>query len=131
MLGALEFKHMTQRPMESVRDYIIRLERAFREAYGREPLSRETGDALLYAQLQDCLRYELLSAPAVSGALNYEQLCVAAKGEERRLAALKKQQDMENTKSSNASPKDRAKPARTDNQQVSSACAGITRQQKM
>ena len=55
--------------------FITRLEK---EAYGREPL------ALLYAQLQDSLRYELVQVPA------YEQLCIAAKGEERRLMALKK-----------------------------------------
>ncbi len=46
MLGALEFKHMSQMPREGVGEFITRLEKAFRDAYGREPLSKETGDAL-------------------------------------------------------------------------------------
>ncbi len=96
MLGALEFKHMSQMPREGVGEFITRLEKA---AYGREPLSKETRDALLYAQLQDSLRYELVQAPAVSGALAYEQLCIAAKGEERRLMALKKRQELESGRS--------------------------------
>ena len=99
MLGALEFKHMSQMPREGVGEFITRLEKAFREAYGREPLSKETRDALLYAQLQDSLRYELVQAPAVSAALAYEQLCIAAKGEERRLMALKKRQELESGRS--------------------------------
>ena len=94
MLGALEFKHMSQHPKEGVCEFVTRLEKAFREAYGREPLSKETRDALLFAQLQDGLRYELVQAPAVSGALSYEQLCIAAKGEERRLVALRKRQEL-------------------------------------
>ena len=94
MLGALEFKHMSQHPKEGVCEFITRLEKAFREAYGREPLSKETIDALLFAQLQDGLRYGLVQAPAVSGALCYEKLCIAAKGEERRLVALRKRQEL-------------------------------------
>ena len=34
MLGALEFKHMSQQMKEEVCEYITRLEKAFREAYG-------------------------------------------------------------------------------------------------
>ena len=60
MLGALEFKHRAQQPKEGVCDFITRMEKAFREAYGREPMSKETRDALLFAQLQDGLRYELV-----------------------------------------------------------------------
>ena len=44
----------------------------------------------MYAQLQEGLRYELLQAPAVSGAESYTQLRIAAKSEERRLAVLQK-----------------------------------------
>ena len=50
----------------------------------------ETRDALLYAQLQEGLRYDLMKAQAVSGALNYQALCVAAKSEGRRLDELQK-----------------------------------------
>ena len=46
---------------------------------------------LLYGKLQDGLRIDLVSkAPAISGAQNYQELCIAAKNEERRLAELKK-----------------------------------------
>lgn len=38
-LAALEFKHMTQRSRESVGDFITRLEKTYRLAYGREALS--------------------------------------------------------------------------------------------
>ena len=47
---------------------------------------------LLYAQLQEGLLYSLMESPAVSGAQNYKELCLAAKREERRLAKLKKKQ---------------------------------------
>ena len=59
-------------------------------AYGWEQISNETRGALLFAQLQEGLHYELLRAPAVSGAESNTQLCVAAKSEERRLAMLQK-----------------------------------------
>ena len=36
-------------------------------------------DALLYVQLQEGLRYELMKAPGVSGALDYQALCVAVR----------------------------------------------------
>ena len=54
-------------------------------------MSTETRDVLLYGKLQDGLRIDLVSkAPAISGAQNYQELCIAAKNEERRLAELKK-----------------------------------------
>ena len=62
----------------------------FRRAYGHDTMLSETRDALLYAQLQEGLKYDLMKALAVSGALNYQALCVAAKSEERRLAELQK-----------------------------------------
>ena len=52
-------------------------------------MSSETKEAILYGQLQEGLRLELLRGPAVLGALGYKELCVAAKGEERRLLELK------------------------------------------
>ena len=54
-------------------------------------MSSETRDTLLYGQLQEWLRYELMRAPAVSGATEYNGLCVAAKNE-KRLSDLKKRQ---------------------------------------
>ncbi len=52
MLGVLEFKHMSQRTKEEVCEFITRLEKAFREAYGRESMSKETRDALLFNLLK-------------------------------------------------------------------------------
>ena len=55
-------------------------------------MSAETRDTLLHGQLQEGLRYELMRSPAVSGAQNYKELCLAAKNEEKRLSELKKRQ---------------------------------------
>ena len=91
-LTAQDFKHVTQGSQESVADYILRLEKTFRRAYGSDPLGEETRNALLYAQLQEGLKYALMKAPAVSGAREYKELWVIAKNEERRLAELSKRQ---------------------------------------
>ena len=71
---------------------MLRLEKTFRRAYGRDLMAEETRRALLYAQLQEGLKYVLMKAPAVSGAQEYKELCVAAKNEERRLSELSKRQ---------------------------------------
>ena len=55
-------------------------------------MSQETRNALLHGQLQDGLRYEIMKAPAVSGAQNYPELCLASRNEEKRLLELKKRQ---------------------------------------
>lgn len=54
----------------------------------------EAREVFLYARTQEGLHYELMQAPVVLGAQSYSQLCVAAKGEERRLAALRKRQQL-------------------------------------
>ena len=48
----------------------------------------ESKEALLYGQLQEGLLYKLIESPAVSGALDYKTLCVAARNEERGLVEL-------------------------------------------
>ena len=73
-------------------DFVRRLERMFRIAYGCDPMSNETRDALLYCQLQEGLCYEIVRGPAVLGATKYQELCIAAKNEEKRLADLQRQQ---------------------------------------
>lgn len=73
-------------------DFIHRLEKLFRRAYGREVLTTETRDALLYGQLQEGLRLEIMQAPAVSGAQSYAELCVAAKNEQHRQEEMHKRQ---------------------------------------
>ena len=88
-LAALDFCHTSQKIGESVSDFIGRLESVFQTGFGREQLSNETREMLLYGQLQEGLLYSLMESPTVSGAQNKE-LCLAAKREERRLAELKK-----------------------------------------
>jgi hypothetical protein len=44
--------------------------------------------------MYDGLRYNLMKGPAVSGAQNCRELCVAAKGEEHRLAALQQRHQL-------------------------------------
>ena len=56
VLAAQDFRHATQKDEESVSDFVRHLERTFKTAYGREPMSGETKDMLLYAQLQEGLR---------------------------------------------------------------------------
>ena len=47
---------------------------------------------MLYGQLHEGLRYEVMKAPGVSGVDSYSALCIAAKSEERRLQELRKRQ---------------------------------------
>ena len=89
-MAAQDFRHATQDENEKVSDFIRHLEKTFCRAYGHDTMLSETRDALLYAQLQEGLRYDLMKAPAVSGALNFQALGVAAKSKERRLDKLQK-----------------------------------------
>ena len=90
-LAAMDFHHIAQRENESVSDFIMRLEHTFQLAFGHDHMSFETSDVLLYGMLQDGLRIDLVSkVPAISGAQNYQELCIASKNEERRLAELKR-----------------------------------------
>ena len=90
IMAAQDFRHASQDENEKVEDFIRRLERLFKVAYGRDSLSSETRNAFLYGQPQEGFRYHLMEAPAVSGAPDYQALCLAAKTEEKRLAELKK-----------------------------------------
>ena len=102
-LAAQDFRHASQDESEKVSDFVRRLEKIFRRAYGNDSMLAETRDALLYAQLQEGLKYELMKAPAVSGALDYHTLCVAAKSEERRLAELQKRRQYQSPVTKKAS----------------------------
>ena len=87
-------------------------------------MSTETKETILYGQLQEGLRMELLLGTAVSGALGYRELCVAAKNEERRVLELKKRQSYlrqhatATVKKSSSTPSSKSlenvKPARND-----------------
>lgn len=73
-------------------------------------ISLETRNTLLYSQLQEGLRHKIMEAPAVSGAVDYTSLCVAAKSEEKRLPELKKrQQYRKSNNSSNVIKSERTK----------------------
>ena len=90
-LAAQDFWHATQASGETVSSYILHLEKIFRQAYGQDKMRVETRSVLLYSQLQDGLRYALMKAPSVSGAWDYQELCIAARNEEHRLNDLAKQ----------------------------------------
>ena len=100
-MAAQDFRHSAQLENESVADFIRRLEKTFQIAYGRDKLKTETRDTLLYGQLMEGLKYELVRGPSVSGAQTYKELCTAAKSEERRLVALKKRQQYDKLGRSN------------------------------
>ena len=91
-LATLDFRHAVWKDSEAVADYVRRLERTFQIGFGRDRMSTETRNVLLYGQLQSGLTLELSKAPAVSGAYNYDELCIAAKNDEKRLAELEKRQ---------------------------------------
>ena len=68
-LATLDFRHITQKESKSVSDFIGRIEQTSRLAFGRDFISAETTDILLYGKLQDGLKIDLVSkAPAISGA---------------------------------------------------------------
>ena len=62
-LAAQDFRHLTQGEKEPVADFIRRLERVFRVAYGHDHMSAETRATLLHGQLQEGLRQEVMRAP--------------------------------------------------------------------
>ena len=97
ILAAQDFRHISQGDHKSVADFIRRLEHTFKIAYGQDSMSQETRNTLLHGQLQDGLRYEIMKAPAVSGAQNYPELCLASQNEEKRLLELKKRQQYRQT----------------------------------
>ena len=93
VLAAQDFRHIRhirQKEKESVADFIYRMEKEFHIAYKNDTLSRDTREAFLYGQLQDGLHPELMYNPSVSGALTYQELCMAARNEEKRQAELQK-----------------------------------------
>ena len=91
-LAGQDFRHISQGEEEKVADFIRRLERTFKVAYGRDQMADEARSTLLHGQLQDGLKYEIMRSLAISGALTYKEVCLAARNEEKRLAELKKRQ---------------------------------------
>ena len=90
ILAAQDFHHTSQKSDENVADFIHRLEHTFQIAYGRDKMSTETRETLLFGQLQDGLRHNIMQVPAVSEAHNYQELCLATCIEEKRQLELVK-----------------------------------------
>lgn len=90
VLAAQDFRHTVQKEGENVADFVRRLERAFRIAYGGDSIEKGVREAFLYGQLQEGLRQDVMRSPAVSGAMAYQELTMAAKNEEQRLKELRK-----------------------------------------
>ena len=55
-------------------------------------MSDKTRNTLLYGQLNEGLKYSLIKSRAVSGASEYQQLCIAASNEERCQSELLRRQ---------------------------------------
>jgi hypothetical protein len=72
-LAAQELQRVSQVQDESIADYIRRLKKMFRMAYGGDKISAETRDALLFSQMQEGLKYELMVSLAVLGATEYSR----------------------------------------------------------
>ena len=74
-MAAQDFHHSAQLEGESVADFIQRLKKTYQIAYiyGQDWLKPETGDTLLYGQLQEGLKYERVRGPAVLGAQIYNE----------------------------------------------------------
>lgn len=96
-IAAQKFRHCSQSSGESVADFIRRPEKTFRVAYGRETITTETRNALLYGQLREGLLYRLMETPAVSGATDYSSLCLAARNKERRQVELSKRKQYQSS----------------------------------
>ena len=71
---------------------------------------QDTRHLLLYGQLREGLKEQLVRSPAVAGAKDYLQLCLVAKGEEKHLVELKCRQQYQQLPS---------QPARQHDQQPS------------
>ena len=78
------FTPSSQLSSESLSNFITRL--VFQRGFGREHLSIETREMLLYGQLQEGLLYTL----SVSDAQNYRELCLATKGKSKDWLGLRR-----------------------------------------
>jgi len=90
VLATQDFRHIQQKEKESVADFIHHMEREFHITYKNDKLSQDTREAFLHGQLQDGLHPGLMQNPSVSGALTYQELCMAARNEEKWQAKLQK-----------------------------------------
>lgn len=101
---AQDFWHCAQKKKEGVSDFICRLEKTFCLVYGHEAISLETRNTLLYGQLREGLALCYMESPSVSGATDYNCLCVAAHNEERWQAELQKRRSYQTPPSNHQIP---------------------------
>lgn len=121
ILAAQDFRHSMQKDDESVADFVRRMERFFQTAYGRDNLSVETRETILYSQLQEGLKYSIVKSPSVSGCQSYKELCMAAKNEEKRMAGLlRRQQYQRGGGSRESSSKQKVQSDKSDKSQLTS-----------
>jgi len=64
-LIAQHFRRIRQGDQESMAELILRMERTFRVAYGKESMSQEVRSAFLHVQLQDALKNKIQSYAAL------------------------------------------------------------------
>ena len=88
-------------------------------------MSQETRDTLILGQCQDGLRYDLMKAPAVSGARSYKELCMAAKNKEKRLVELRKRQQCQKTVSPSLRPVKNYTDHTTSNKPIQDTRPGV------
>lgn len=105
VLAAQDLRHAFQGENESVSDYILRVERCYQRAYGRDNLSVETREAILFGQLQDGMKFTLMQSPAVSGSQSYKDLCMTSRNEEKRLAELRRRQQYQKSHENHPPPR--------------------------
>ncbi len=124
VIAATDFRHASQAEGESVADYIRRIERLFQLAYGGDSLTCETRDTMLHGQLHGGLRYDVVKSPAVSGAQSYQELCLAARQEEKRVAELRRRQLYTSSTRSTSSTKTQGgfQQSSTQKQPISRRC---------
>jgi len=58
-------------------------------AYGKDTMATETCEVLLYGQMQEGLRYEIIKSSSVSGAQCYKELVLLPKTRKNELLDLK------------------------------------------
>ena len=86
-MAVQDFCHACQQN-KTVTDYIRQLDRCYQLAYGKDKLTSETKEAILFGQLQTGLSYQIVKNPAASKTQSYKGLCAAANTEGKRIAEL-------------------------------------------
>ena len=99
-LSALDFHHAVQKASKVVADYIWHLEHTFQISFGWDNdyyVYGNTKCTVIWPATEwSCIWVE--QSPCNVWSRNYEELCIAAKNEEKKMAELKKQQQFERSR---------------------------------